>query len=266
MATPIGNLSDITLRGLDVLAGADAVACEDTRVTGKLLSYYGLKKKLLVYNDHATEKQREEILAYVREGKTVALVSDAGTPLVSDPGYKLVQAALDEGLAVIPIPGANAPLPALQLSGLPSDQFCFIGFLPPKTAAREKFLGQWKDAPAPIIAYETAPRLQAALEGIYAALGDRDMAVVREITKLYEETRRGKVSELIAHYKVAGDPKGEIVLVIGAGEKEFADPEVLLRAALQTMGTKEAAAHVAEKTGRPKKELYDLALKISHEG
>ncbi len=267
VSTPIGNLSDISLRALDILSRADFVACEDTRVTKKLLSYYGLNKALLSYNDHVTQAQRETILNKIKEGHVVALVSDAGTPLVSDPGYKLVREALSLDLAVTPLPGANAILPALQLSGLPSNQFCFIGFLPPKKMAREKRLEEWRTVQAPLIAFETAPRLIGALESIKTILGERDVAVVREVTKMFEETRRDKVSKLLEFYHEQGRPKGEIVLLIGASEQKFDEQDVkeLLSEALSSMSTKDAAAQVSSHTGLSKKELYDLALKISHD-
>lgn len=262
VATPIGNLGDITLRALDVLAACDRVICEDTRVSGKLLEHFGIKKKLLPYNDHNAAKQRGPVLQMLRDGQRVAFISDAGTPLVSDPGYKLVRECIEEGIAVTAIPGANAPLMALQLSGLPSDAFSFIGFLPPKSAARKKHLSEWKNAPGTLIAFETAPRLQDALKDIQEALGDREVAVARELTKLHEEVLRGKVSALIENFK---DIKGEIVLVIGRGEAEaMGDEDVTaaLKKALKSMSTKEAAAYVAEISGRPRKEIYTIALSL----
>lgn len=265
-ATPIGNLGDITLRALDVLCEADAVICEDTRVTGKLLSYFGIKKKLILYNDHSKESEREEILAFLESGKKLVLVSDAGTPMISDPGYKLAQACMVRGIYVTSLPGANAPLTALQLSGLPSDAFCFAGFLPSAQGARRDYLARWKDVPATLVVFETGPRLGKALADIKQVLGVRQVAVAREMTKLYEEIRRGDIDTLIAHYEEEGQPKGEIVLVIAPGEaKEFSDAEIeqQLRAALRTMRVKEAASFVAESTGRPRKALYDMAVRIS---
>ncbi|MCF8496712.1 MAG: 16S rRNA (cytidine(1402)-2'-O)-methyltransferase [Alphaproteobacteria bacterium] len=265
-ATPIGNLRDITIRALDTLAAADLVVCEDTRVTGKLLSHYGLKKSLIPYNDHNADRQRPAILRKLKEGQAVVLVSDSGTPLVSDPGYRLVRSCLEEGLAVTALPGANAPLTALQLSGLPSDSFCFLGFLPPRDKARRDVLEKWKAVETPLIVFETAPRLRAALQAINEVLGARDVAVVRELTKMYEEVLRGPVSELAGFYAEHGPPKGEIVLVIGPGESVAPSPEAVdghLREALKTMGTKEAAAHVAALTGLPKKELYSRILNLS---
>ncbi|MGB4106523.1 MAG: 16S rRNA (cytidine(1402)-2'-O)-methyltransferase [Alphaproteobacteria bacterium] len=263
IATPIGNLGDITLRALDVLAACDRVICEDTRVSGKLLEHFGIKKPLLPYNDHNAAKQRGPVLQMLREGQKVAFISDAGTPLVSDPGYKLVRECISEGIMVTAIPGANAPLTALQLSGLPSDAFSFIGFLPPKSAARKKYLSEWKNAPGTLIAFETAPRLHDALKDIHEALGEREVAVARELTKLHEEIVRGNVSELIVRYE-GSEPKGEIVLVIGRGQAAAMDDDeigVALKKALKSMSTKEAAAYVAEISGRPRKEIYSLALK-----
>jgi 16S rRNA (cytidine1402-2'-O)-methyltransferase len=267
-ATPIGNMRDITLRALDVLAAADLIVCEDTRVSGKLLSYYGLSKKLVPYNDHNADRQRVPILQALAEGQVVALISDAGMPLINDPGFKLVRDALEAGFAVTSLPGANAPLTALQLSGLPSDQFCFLGYLPPKTAGRKKALQEWSATQASLIAFETAPRLIESLEDILEVLGDREIAVTRELTKLYEEIKRGPVSELIAHYKKQGAPKGEIVLVIGPGNGAVSDDasvEKALRTALKTMKPSEAASSVAKATGRKRKELYTLALEIGDE-
>ena len=267
VATPIGNLRDISLRALDTLAAADVIVCEDTRVSKKLLSYYGLRGTLMSYNDHSDDQKREKVLRHVADGQVVVLISDAGMPLISDPGYKLVREALERGLYVTSVPGANAPLAALQLSGLPSDKFSFIGFLPPKQGAREKLLTAWQGTPGTLVAFETAPRLLAALESVRAVFGDVSVAVVREITKLYEESLRGSASELISYYEEEGLPKGEIVLLIGYEEKACSEEEIeaLLVKALKNKGTKEAAAHVASLTGRPKKELYDLALKISRD-
>ncbi|GJL85027.1 MAG: ribosomal RNA small subunit methyltransferase I [Micavibrio sp.] len=265
VATPIGNLRDITLRALDVLNGADIIACEDTRVSGKLLKAYDIGNKLLSYNDHNASKQRGKILEKLASGESVALISDAGMPLVSDPGYKLVRDCLDLGLNVTSIPGANAPLTALQLSGLPTDRFCFLGFLPPKEKARREALEAWRSTKATLVMFETAPRLTDVLVDIEAVLGDREMAVLRELTKMYEEVRRGRVSGLVTHYQENGQPKGELVLVIAPPEEEvFSEKDLMekLTEALKTMGTKEAASHVADETGASRKVLYEIALKI----
>lgn len=265
VATPIGNLRDVTLRALDVLAAADYVLCEDTRVTRKLLSFYGIKTKAWVYNDHSDERRRNEILLMIREGKVLALVSDAGMPLISDPGYKLVRTCLEEGLYVTSLPGANAPLSALQLSGLPSDCFSFIGFLPSKTKSRKDVLSKWMNVPSTIVAFESAQRLTDSLNDIHAIMGERSVCVVREITKMFEEVKSGMPSDLAKFYQEHGAPKGEIVLVIAPPSEEvFAkdDLEEQIRNALKTMKTKEAAADVSARTGVNKKELYEIALRV----
>ena len=265
VATPIGNLRDITLRALDVLSAADHVFCEDTRVSKKLLSAYGISKRLEVYHDHSDERVRERIISLIRAGETVALISDAGMPLISDPGYKLVRDAALAGVTVNSVPGANAPLAAMQVSGLPSDCFTFIGFLPSKQKARHDVLKEWTQVPATLVAFETASRLLKALADIDAVMGGRPVAVVREITKLYEEARRGSAVELLAHYEEHGAPKGEIVIVISPPEQADISGEALealLRTALADSSTKEAAAQVALETGKPRKELYEMALKI----
>lgn len=269
VATPIGNLRDITLRALDVLAAADLVLCEDTRVTGKLLNVYGIKTKMLPYNDHSAAAQRDMVLERLRAGGRVALVSDAGTPLVSDPGYKLVRDVIDQGLAVTALPGANAPLTALQLSGLPSDKFSFLGFLPPKSEARRKILQDWQSVRAPLIVFESGPRLTETLRDMAAIWGDRPAALVRELTKLYEETRRESLAGLHDYYQEHGPPRGEIVLVI-AGAREQAPDERDLRAmtaqALETMSVRDAASTVAGATGQPRKKIYQMALALAAEG
>jgi len=268
VSTPIGNLGDMTLRGLDTLARADLVVCEDTRVSGKLLQYFGLSKKLLSYNDHNAGQQRPKIIKALKEKQVVALVSDAGTPLINDPGYKLVQDCQKEKLPVSAVPGANAPLTALQLSGLPSDQFCFLGFLPAKSAARKNVLKSWRAVPATLIAFETGARLIKSLADIAEVLPEREVAVTRELTKLHEEVRRGAAQSLLEEYEGAGAPKGEIVLVLGPPELSDVSDEAVrdkLEAALISMKTKEAAAFVAEETGRPKAEIYDMALAIKND-
>lgn len=267
VATPIGNMRDITFRALDILSSVDLVACEDTRVTGKLLSTYRIKKPMVAYNDHATGRQRGSILETILSGKSVALVSDAGTPLISDPGYKLVQAVQEAGALVSAIPGANAALSAIQLSGLPSHTFTFLGFLPPKSAGRKAKLEPWKESDGSLVFYETAPRLIESLKDMKAVLGDRPAAVVREITKLFEEVKRDKLSKLIAHYDRNGLPKGEIVIVVGPAEPEEAETgasiESQLKLALKTMSVRDAAEVVSIATGKPKKAIYMLALKLS---
>jgi len=269
VSTPIGNLRDITLRALDLLAAADIVICEDTRVTGKLLDAYSLKKKMISYNDHSDAHQRAQIIDMLRQGKIVALTSDAGTPLISDPGYKLVRDCLAADIGVTPLPGANALLPALQLSGLPSDAFIFAGFTPSKSEARRKLFGNWAMVPATLIFYETGPRLAASLSDMLAVFGDRPAAVVREITKRFEEGQRGNLSALIALYE-DNPPKGEIVVLVAGLDPEAATatPEYIdaqLLAALQTMSVKDAAAFVAASMGLKRKAIYERALALSKE-
>jgi 16S rRNA (cytidine1402-2'-O)-methyltransferase len=273
VATPIGNLRDITLRALDVLAVADVVACEDTRVTEKLMSRYGLAGQRLPYHEHNAERMRPVLLERLKAGAVVALVSDAGTPLISDPGFKLVRAAIAEGIAVTTLPGPSAALAALVLSGLPSDRFFFQGFLPPKETARRRVLGEIASLQATLIVYETGPRLAATLADMAAVLGERPAAVARELTKLYEELRRGKLTELAAHYADAGGPKGEIVIVVGGADEAAAraaisddDIDAALAAALATMSVKDASAAVAESTGRPRREIYQRALAVVSRG
>lgn len=268
VATPIGNLRDISLRALDVLGAADVLLCEDTRMTRKLLGALGVDApKMLAYNDHSDDALRAKVMGMFEGGKVVALVSDAGMPLVSDPGYKLVRSCVEEGYYVTSLPGASAPLLALQLSGFPSDKFCFIGFLPPKSGARQKLLQDWKFVPGTLIAFETAPRLLNALEDIALVMGDgRGVAVARELTKFYEEIKRGTVRALIEMYRSDGLPKGEIVLVIGPPEAENlseGDVEARLKSALALMKTKEAAAFVAQETGWSRKDVYEMALRLS---
>ncbi len=262
VATPIGNLRDITLRALDVLNAVDSIVCEDTRVTVKLLQAYGIKKPLHVYNDHSDAAQRDSILSRIAE-QSIALVSDAGTPLVSDPGYKLVREAFERGLSVTALPGANAPLTALQLSGLPSDAFSFIGFLPPKAEARRKKLQEWSGVPGTLVAFETGPRLAASLAAMRDVLGDRPAAVTRELTKLYEESRRGSLSMLAEVYQ-DDPPKGEIVIVVGIGENTAAvDIDGLLEEAMAAMTLRDAVLHVTALSGRPKKDVYARALTLA---
>lgn len=266
VATPIGNLRDITFRALDVLSSVDLIICEDTRVTGKLMNAYGFKKKMQVYNDHSTDYQREALIKLVQEGQSIAVLSDAGTPLVSDPGYKLVRGAVVEGIYITSVPGPNAALPALQLSGLPTDQFSFLGFLPPKTTARQTTLKKWETSPGSLIIYETGPRLLDSLQDMRIALGNRDAAVMRELTKMYEEVQRGTLSDLILHYSNKATPKGEIVVVLGQAVTEVVSTESIekqLIKALEKMSVRDAAEMVAQATGKPKKTIYTLALKLS---
>jgi 16S rRNA (cytidine1402-2'-O)-methyltransferase len=266
VSTPIGNLSDITLRALDILKLVDLIVCEDTRVSGVLLSHYGIKKPLLSYNDHNADERRPEIFAAINAGKRIALISDAGTPLVSDPGYKLVREALEKNIYVTAIPGASSVMTALCLSGLPSDSFYFGGFLPAKTEALKKYIASLATIPATLIFFESARRLEESLAALRDGLSDRQAAIVREITKLYEESRRGKLSELLKNIQENGAPKGEIVIVVAPPQEtemaENQNVEAQLALLLKSHSVKEAAAIIAEQTGRSRKEIYGLALKI----
>lgn len=265
VATPIGNLRDITLRALDVLGTVDRVYAEDTRVARKLLDAYALKPRLAAYHEHNAEAARAEILAALGRGESVALISDAGTPLVSDPGFKLARAAIEAGHRVFPIPGASALLAGLIVSGLPSDRFLFAGFLPPKQSARREALAELADVEASLIFYETGPRLADSLADMAQTLGARPAAVARELTKLFEETRRGPLDALAAHYAEAGAPKGEIVVIVGSplprGEVSDEALDAFLIAALPR-GVKDAAAEAARELGVPRKRAYARALNL----
>lgn len=262
-ATPIGNARDITLRALGVLAGCDSIAAEDTRVTSKLLAIHGISKPLSPYNDHNGERERPRLLARLKDGARIALVSDAGTPLVSDPGYKLVREALAQDIAVHVIPGASAPLAALVLSGLPSDRFLFAGFLPARSGERRTALEELKTISATLILFESGPRLSEALSDMADVLGDRAAVVARELTKLFEEVRRGTLRELAAHYEKAGSPKGEITLVVeGAKDAapDMARLDLLLDKALAFMPVRAASELLSEAFDQPRKVVYERAL------
>lgn len=265
VATPIGNLGDISARAVKVLKAADLIACEDTRVTSKLLSHLGISAKLTPYHEHNAEKVRPQLMERLKNGEMIAQVSDAGTPIVSDPGYRLVQDCIANGIYFTAIPGASAVLTALQLSGLPSHRWLFEGFLPPKTAAKEKELSELANIPATLIFYESPNRLTETLESMKKVLGDRPAAVARELTKKFEQTVRGTFSDLLAYYDRNGQPKGEIVIVVAPPleqKAEAADIDDMLKKALETMRVKDAAAVVAEQTGVSKKELYQRALDL----
>jgi 16S rRNA (cytidine1402-2'-O)-methyltransferase len=268
VATPIGNLRDVTLRALEVLAAASLIACEDTRVTRKLLDHYGIATPLTPYHDHNAAQARPKLLARLAEGAAIALVSDAGTPLISDPGFKLVREAHAAGHAVTALPGPSAALAALTVCGLPTDRFFFEGFLPPKQAQRRSRIAELARIPATLVLFESGPRLAAALADLASGLGAREAAVCRELTKLYEEVRRGELAELAQHYAAAGEPRGEIVVVIAPPQAETAsagDVDTLLRAALERLSVKEAVAEVAAVTGRPRREVYQRALELSRD-
>jgi 16S rRNA (cytidine1402-2'-O)-methyltransferase len=263
VATPIGNLGDITLRAVETLRGVAAVACEDTRVTGKLLNHLGLKKRMIRYDDHASENDRDRLLALMAE-EPLALVSDAGTPLISDPGYRLVRAAREAGIAVTSLPGPNAAVVALTLSGLPNDRFLFAGFLPGKDKARRDVLAELAQVPATLMFYDTAPRLTDSLAIVAEVLPGREVSVARELTKKFEECRTGTPADLAAHY-ASHPPKGEIVLLIappGVPAPEDFDIDALLRAELVTAKASQAAGAVSKLTGLDRKTLYARALEL----
>ncbi len=267
VSTPIGNLSDISIRALFTLAAADIALCEDTRHSRKLFSAYGIGRKLDAYHDFSGEKERERILAALREGKSVALISDAGTPLVADPGFKLARAALAEGHSVFPVPGASAIMAALVASGLSSDCFFFGGFLPQKEKARRVALEALRDAPGTLIFYETASRIEAALKAIAGVFPDRPVALARELTKIHEAFVRGTPEQLLAAVE-RNPPKGELVLLIGPGdapETDDANLEDALRKAMKGGSLKEAVEEVATGLGAGKKRVYNLALKLRDE-
>jgi 16S rRNA (cytidine1402-2'-O)-methyltransferase len=272
VATPIGNLRDITLRALETLAAADVVACEDTRVTRKLLDHYGLATPMMPYHDHNAETARPKILAMLAAGSSVALVSDAGTPLISDPGFKLVRAATRAGHAVTAIPGASAVLAALSVAGLPTDRFFFEGFLPAKEVARRTRIAELARIPATLVLFESGPRVAAALGELATGLGAREAAVCREMTKLHEEARRGDLAALATDYAAGAETRGEFVLVIAppppAEQPSVREIDALLRAALARTTLKEAVAEVAAATGEPRRAVYSRALELAkdHDG
>lgn len=266
VATPIGHLDDITLRALATLKGVDLIACEDTRVTGKLLAHYGIKTPLISYHDHNARDMRPKLLERLAAGARIAIVSDAGTPLVSDPGFKLVEAVRAAGHAVVPIPGPSALLAALVASGLPTDSFFFAGFLPVKTVARCKRAAELGAVPGTLVFFETGPRLAAALADLAATLGDRPAAIARELTKLHEEVVNGSLETLAARYADLPPPKGEIVLVVGPplSAEEPAEEEVdaLLAEALASASLKDAVDAITAKTGLPRRDVYQRALAL----
>ena len=269
VSTPIGNLRDITLRALDVLAGCELVLAEDTRVAAKLLSAYGLGRPVERYDDHVGDREGEDgvrarVLARLAQGARVALVSDAGTPLISDPGYRLVREAAAQGIPVIPIPGASAVLAALSIAGLPTDRFLFAGFPPSRSSGRRTLFEELRPLRSTLVFYESGPRLAESLADMAAVLGPRQAAVGRELTKLYETCIRGALPDLAADPRLAA-PRGEIVVVVGASGAEVAsaaDADGALAEALSRVSPSEAAAEVARALGLPRKELYRRALAL----
>lgn len=271
VATPIGNLADLAPRARDALAEADLIACEDKRHTARLLSHYGITTATSAYHEHNAAKARPALLRRLARGEAIALVSDAGTPLLSDPGYKLVREAIDAGIPVTGVPGANAAVLALVLSGLPSDRYLFAGFPPPKSAARRAVLEELRPLKASLVFHESPRRLASMLEDATAVLGQRGAAVARELTKRHEEVRRGSLAELSAHYADAGPPRGEVTVVIGppdASAQTLSEAEIDARldALLGEMSVRDASAALTAETGLPRRVLYERALARKREG
>jgi len=268
LATPIGNAADISLRALETLRACDVIAAEDTRVTSKLLAIHGISRPLIPYNDHNGPQMRPKILARLERGERVVLVSDAGTPLVSDPGYKLVREAIAAGASIIALPGPSAVLTALTLSGLPSDRFLFAGFLSARPGERKAALEEVKGVGATLIFFESAQRLAESLTAMAQVLGDRQAVVARELTKLHEEVRRGSMTELAAHYEKSGAPKGEVTLLIAGPQESAPDSgkiDAALKAALVFMPVKAAADLIAGLTDGSRKQIYARALELKDE-
>jgi 16S rRNA (cytidine1402-2'-O)-methyltransferase len=270
VATPIGNLGDITLRALETIAAADVLACEDTRVTRVLLDRYGIRQKPVAYHEHNAAEAGPRLIKALQEGRSVALVSDAGTPLVSDPGFRLVEAAREAGVRVVPIPGASAALAALTASGLPSDAFFFAGFLPVKDGQRRGRLDELKAVPGTLIFFESPRRLADSLAAMAGVLGERPAVVCRELTKTFEEFRTGSLPELAGHYAEAGAPKGEVVVCVGPPAPVEApregDIDRLLLSLAGEMGASKAAAEAARMTGAKKPDLYRRLLELKGDG
>jgi len=264
VATPIGNLRDITLRALDVLRAADVILAEDTRVAGKLLSAYGIRKPLLRYDDHAGPKMLPDILQRLSDGQVVAQISDAGTPLISDPGFRLVEAARTAGAAVHPIPGASSILAALCLAGLPTDRFQFAGFLPSKSSARRTTITEFVSIRTTLVFFETGPRLHETLSDMAAIFGNREACICRELTKLYETVYRGTLDSLAADPALLA-PKGEIVIVVAPPPEQTASDDNLneaLKLALEHYSPSDAAQQLAQVFGLPRKVIYQKALEL----
>lgn len=268
VATPIGNLGDISLRALETLAAADTIACEDTRVSHKLLDRYGITAPLTPYHEHNAAAARPKLIERMKAGASIALISDAGTPLISDPGYKLVRAAQEEGIAVTAIPGASSVLAALNIAGLPTDRFFFEGFLPPKQQARRTRIGEIARVPATLVLFETGPRMSDMLADLAEVLGKREAAICRELTKLHEEMRRDALPALAVHYAEGGETRGEFVIVIAPPDEDALAPSAedvdsMLRQTLSEASLKDAVAIVADATGQPRREIYQRALALA---
>ena len=273
VATPIGHSRDITLRALEVLARADLVACEDTRRSQNLFAIHGIRNRLISYHEHNAARRRPALLERLAAGQAIALISDAGTPLISDPGYRLVTEAVAAGIAVYPIPGASSVLAALTVAALPTDRFLFLGFLPARAALRRRRLREIAALAATLVVLESPRRLAASLRDLAEVLGDRPAAIARELTKLHEQVRRDRLPALARAIQDEGPPLGEIVIVIGppaaespdraeAGDQPGPSIDQMLRAALAVSGPAQAAARVAAATGKARRELYQRALSL----
>jgi 16S rRNA (cytidine1402-2'-O)-methyltransferase len=268
VATPIGNREDITVRALNTLREVDLIAAEDTRKTGSFLSHHNIKNRLISYHEHNENKRTPQIISKLMDGSSIALVSNAGTPSVSDPGYRLIEAAIENNIKVIPIPGVSASTTAISVSGLPTNSFVFIGFPPKKKGKRLKFLTELGLEPRPLIFYESPKRLLTLLEEIISCMGDRPAVLAREMTKLHEEFIRGSVSEILMTTKKRSNVKGECTLLVaGRVEKEEIDSEIVegeIKAELekQQSGLSAIARTIAKKYGLPKNKVYDLGLKV----
>jgi 16S rRNA (cytidine1402-2'-O)-methyltransferase len=269
VSTPIGNAGDIGLRALDTLRRVAAVACEDTRVTMKLFALHGVATPLLAYHDHNAERVRPHLIQRLKAGEALALVSDAGTPLISDPGFKLVRACIDEGIAVTALPGPSAAICALTLAGLPVDRFFFAGFLPPRRSARRAAIAELASVPGSLVFYESPRRLAESLADLAVVLGEREAAVARELTKRFEELRRGRLEALAAHYAAAGAPRGEVVVVVGPGGGPAAATsgasggvDALLTEALSRASLRDAVDEVTASTGLQRRQVYKRALEL----
>ena len=270
VATPIGNLRDITLRALETLAAADLIACEDTRLTRRLLGHYGITTPLTPYHEHNAAAVRPKILARLADGGSIALVSDAGTPLISDPGFKLVRAARSAGVPVTAVPGASAALAALSVAGLPTDRFFFEGFLPVKEGQRRTRIAALARIPATLVLYEAGPRIGRAVAALAEGLGARQAAICRELTKLHEEVRCGDLAALARAYEGDAETRGEFTIVVAppdvaAAQPDASEVDAMLRRALQHASVKDAVSGVAAATGRPRREIYQRALALGED-
>lgn len=270
VATPIGNLGDMTLRAIETLASADLVLAEDKRVSKVLLAHFGLSTAMKSYHEHNAEAMRPEIIARLKEGAAIALISDAGTPLISDPGYKLVDAALDEGLSVVPVPGASAILAALVAAGLPTDRFFFEGFLPPRSGERKRRIRALESVPGTLVFFEAPHRVIETLEDLASVLGGRTAAVARELTKRFETITRAPLPDLAGQFAADAAPRGEVVLVVAppSSDGEAMSDETIdgrLAVALQTMSAKDAAAVVSADLGLQKRQVYARAIALQQQ-